>query len=105
MTPIPGLISAESLHSPSPTPGCQPLCFPISISLAFFMHMVLTVCPWASPSVSPPQGDSGGPLVCQGQLQGLVSWGMERCALPGYPGVYTNLCKYYGWIQQTMRGG
>ncbi|KAF6077933.1 kallikrein related peptidase 14 [Phyllostomus discolor] len=51
------------------------------------------------------QGDSGGPLVCQGQLQGLVSWGMERCALPGYPGVYTNLCKYYSWIQQTMRGG
>uniref|UniRef100_A0A8C5VGV3 Kallikrein related peptidase 14 n=1 Tax=Microcebus murinus TaxID=30608 RepID=A0A8C5VGV3_MICMU len=50
------------------------------------------------------QGDSGGPLVCRGQLQGLVSWGMERCALPGYPGVYTNLCKYQNWIQETMEG-
>ncbi|XP_066121358.1 kallikrein-14 isoform X1 [Saccopteryx bilineata] len=51
------------------------------------------------------QGDSGGPLVCRGQLQGLVSWGMERCALAGYPGVYTNLCQYYTWIQQTMQRG
>ncbi|KAK2089025.1 Kallikrein-14 [Saguinus oedipus] len=49
------------------------------------------------------QGDSGGPLVCKGKLQGLVSWGMERCALPGYPGVYTNLCKYRSWIEETMR--
>lgn len=54
-------------------------------------------------SASPLQGDSGGPLVCKGQLQGLVSWGMERCALPGYPGVYTNLCKYQTWIQKTIQ--
>uniref|UniRef100_A0A8C6RV99 Kallikrein related-peptidase 14 n=1 Tax=Nannospalax galili TaxID=1026970 RepID=A0A8C6RV99_NANGA len=49
------------------------------------------------------QGDSGGPLVCGGKLQGLVSWGMERCAMPGYPGVYTNLCNYHDWVQRTMQ--
>lgn len=65
--------------------------------------MALAICVWVSPFVFPPQGDSGGPLVCRGQLQGLVSWGMERCAQPGYPGVYTNLCKYHDWILQTMQ--
>ncbi|XP_006144734.1 kallikrein-14 [Tupaia chinensis] len=49
------------------------------------------------------QGDSGGPLVCRGQLQGLVSWGMEHCGRPGYPGVYANLCMYHSWIQSTMQ--
>ncbi|XP_033701520.1 kallikrein-14 isoform X2 [Tursiops truncatus] len=49
------------------------------------------------------QGDSGGPLVCRGELQGLVSWGMENCAQPDYPSVYTNLCKYQTWIQETIQ--
>lgn len=89
---------------------CVPNCPPQSLFLSPYLCFLGSLCRGSSHlsigvsiSVPPPQGDSGGPLVCRGQLQGLVSWGMERCALPGYPGVYTNLCKYRSWIEETMR--
>ncbi|KAJ9597895.1 hypothetical protein L9F63_011261, partial [Diploptera punctata] len=38
------------------------------------------------------QSDSGGPMMVGGKLAGIISWG-ENCALPEYPGVYTNKCR------------
>uniref|UniRef100_A0A6I8NXK1 Peptidase S1 domain-containing protein n=1 Tax=Ornithorhynchus anatinus TaxID=9258 RepID=A0A6I8NXK1_ORNAN len=50
------------------------------------------------------QGNSpGGPLLCDGQLYGLVSWGGQPCPSAESPGVFTSICKYLDWIQETMR--
>jgi secreted trypsin-like serine protease len=49
------------------------------------------------------QGDSGGPIVCGADksLCGIVSWG-QGCALPGYPGVYTETSHYRNWIRDAI---
>jgi secreted trypsin-like serine protease len=45
------------------------------------------------------QGDSGGPLAVGGQLVGIVSWGIG-CALPDYPGVYSNVAALMRFVRQ-----
>ncbi|XP_035020610.1 trypsin-1-like [Hippoglossus stenolepis] len=47
------------------------------------------------------QGDSGGPFVCNGELQGVVSWGFG-CAEKNHPGVYAKTCVLTEWLQRTM---
>ena len=48
------------------------------------------------------QGDSGGGMVCNGVLSGVVSGG-EGCAVPGYPGVYSDVYFFRDWIVQNAK--
>jgi secreted trypsin-like serine protease len=51
------------------------------------------------------QGDSGGPAVGYSSglpyLVGITSWGLG-CTSKSYPGVYVNVAKFGGWINETI---
>uniref|UniRef100_A0A1A9WPP5 Peptidase S1 domain-containing protein n=1 Tax=Glossina brevipalpis TaxID=37001 RepID=A0A1A9WPP5_9MUSC len=53
-----------------------------------------------SPGKDACQGDAGGPLVSEGLLVGIASWGYG-CALPDYPGVYTDIAELNSWIASS----
>ncbi|XP_018359259.1 PREDICTED: trypsin-7-like [Trachymyrmex cornetzi] len=47
------------------------------------------------------QGDSGGALVAYNGLQiGIVSWGVQKCASVGFPGVYTRVPAIRQWVTE-----
>lgn len=48
------------------------------------------------------QGDSGGPLAVNGQLSGIVSWGIG-CARIDFPGVYASVPFHIEWIQDSAK--
>ncbi|XP_031619835.1 serine protease easter-like [Contarinia nasturtii] len=56
-------------------------------------------------------GDSGGPLMRYTSLSnrpliylnGIVSRGHKVCGKKGYPGIYTRVDKYLGWIRRHMK--
>ena len=47
------------------------------------------------------QGDSGGPLIMNGVQVGVVSFGVG-CALPGIPGVYSEVANFDQWINSVI---
>ncbi|XP_076382072.1 transmembrane protease serine 9-like [Megalopta genalis] len=53
-------------------------------------------------------GDSGGPLHVKGtyghlEVVGIISWG-RGCAKPKFPGIYTKLTNYLGWMTDHLDG-
>nr|UMK70509.1 Kallikrein 2 [Tropidolaemus subannulatus] len=50
------------------------------------------------------KGDSGGPLICNGEIQGIASWGWHPCAKQREPGHYTKVFDYTDWIKNIMAG-
>lgn len=42
-------------------------------------------------------------MVYNNTLIGITSWG-NQCALPQFPGIYTNVSYYSDWIQNNTMG-
>ncbi|KAI4456607.1 polyserase-related [Holotrichia oblita] len=54
-----------------------------------------------SGGISACSGDSGGPLAQNGQLIGVVSWGVSPCGTFGAPSVYVQTSSFIDWINRN----
>ena len=71
------------------------------------------MCAGGERGVDSCQGDSGGPLYRPGDAGGqsgprmvqvgVVSFGLQNCAVEGVPGVYTRVDHFMPWITSNMR--
>ncbi|XP_046988935.1 trypsin-1-like [Schistocerca americana] len=52
--------------------------------------------------ISVCSGDSGGPLAQNGELIGVVSWGVDPCGYPGAPSVFTRVSAHLDFINQNL---
>lgn len=59
-----------------------------------------SICTFPQKNEGLCMGDSGGPLVKDGQLIGIVSWGIP-CAR-GRPDVFTRVSAFALWVQNTI---
>lgn len=48
-------------------------------------------------------GDSGGPLIQNGELIGIVSWGLTPCGVDGAPVIYVKLYDYLDFINEHLQ--
>jgi len=63
----------------------------------------------SSPGRDSCQGDSGGPLYVQdSRLDRSIQYGITSfgfgCARRAFPGIYTKLTTYAGWIADNIQG-
>ncbi|KAH8245119.1 hypothetical protein KR032_005007, partial [Drosophila birchii] len=95
-----GVLQSGGYSSNSLQAASVPIVSYESCRSAYEIVPISQVCAgYAKGGVDACQGDSGGPLNCNNALAGIVSYG-TGCALAGYPGVYTNVSYYNGWIVQ-----
>ncbi|XP_052873055.1 phenoloxidase-activating factor 2-like [Anopheles cruzii] len=90
-----------------PNDQCQSALRTTRLGAKFNLHKSF-MCAGGIPGKDTCKGDGGSPLVCPIPNQhqhyyqsGLVAWGIG-CGENGKPGVYANVAKFRGWIDQHM---
>uniref|UniRef100_A0AAG5DIW8 Peptidase S1 domain-containing protein n=2 Tax=Anopheles atroparvus TaxID=41427 RepID=A0AAG5DIW8_ANOAO len=92
-----------------PNDKCQSALRTTRLGAKFNLHKSF-LCAGGVPGKDTCKGDGGSPLVCpipngpqhHYYQTGLVAWGIG-CGENGIPGVYANVAKFRGWIDQHMK--